>query len=80
MKYRSKPKIVEASQYIEGKQVPFGVVWDERNYPHCVPCVVTIHGHAAVVCDGDWIITEPDGEHHYPCKPDIFAASYEPAE
>lgn len=33
-------------------------------------------GH--IVCPGDWIITGVKGEH-YPCKPDIFAATYEPA-
>lgn len=27
---------------------------------------------------GDWIIRGVKGEH-YPCKPDIFAATYEPA-
>lgn len=31
-------------------------------------------GH--IVCPGDWIITGVKGEH-YPCKPDIFAATYE---
>ena len=28
---------------------------------------------------GDWIITGVKGER-YPCKPDIFEATYEPAE
>ncbi len=28
---------------------------------------------------GDWIITGVKGEQ-YPCKPDIFEATYEPAE
>lgn len=28
---------------------------------------------------GDWIIRGVEGEH-YPCKPDIFAKTYEPAE
>ena len=32
-------------------------------------------GHT--VCPGDWIITGVKGEV-YPCKPDIFAATYEP--
>lgn len=41
--------------------------------------VTTIHGEETRVIVGDWIITEPDGVHHYPCKPDIFAARYEPA-
>ena len=34
-------------------------------------------GH--IVCPGDYIITGVKGEH-YPCKPDIFAATYEPVE
>jgi len=35
-------------------------------------------GH--IVCPGDWIITGVQGEHDpYPCKPDIFAETYEPA-
>lgn len=34
-------------------------------------------GHT--VCPGDWIITGLAGER-YPCKPDIFAATYEPVE
>ena len=29
------------------------------------------------VCPGDWIITGVKGER-YPCKPDIFEATYEP--
>lgn len=32
-----------------------------------------------VVCPGDWIITGVKGER-YPCKPDVFEATYEPAE
>jgi hypothetical protein len=31
-------------------------------------------GH--VVCPGDWVITGVNGEH-YPCKPDVFEATYE---
>lgn len=34
-------------------------------------------GH--IVCPGDWIITGVSGEN-YPCKPDVFAATYEPVE
>jgi hypothetical protein len=33
-------------------------------------------GH--IVCPGDYVITGVKGER-YPCKPDIFAATYEPA-
>ena len=53
----------------------------------CRHCQVTMHEHGwidtleggHIVCPGDWIITGVKGEH-YPCKPDIFAATYEPAE
>lgn len=34
-------------------------------------------GH--IVCPGDWIITGIQGER-YPCKPDIFEATYEAVE
>ncbi len=42
--------------------------------------VMTIHGQIAIVVDFDWIIEEPDGVHHYPCKPNIFEATYEKVE
>lgn len=36
----------------------------------------TFEGRHAV-CPGDWIITGVKGER-YPCKPDIFVATYDP--
>lgn len=53
----------------------------------CAHCGKTMHVHGWIdtlegghtVCPGDWIITGVKGEH-YPCKPDIFAATYEPEE
>lgn len=52
----------------------------------CQHCSHTMHEHGwidtleggHVVCPGDFIITGVKGET-YPCKPDIFAATYEPA-
>jgi len=52
----------------------------------CEHCQVIMHLHGWIdtlegghnVCPGDWIITGVKGEH-YPCKPDIFAETYEPA-
>lgn len=42
--------------------------------------VRTVHGEIATVRHGDWII--PDGKpgRFYPCKPDIFAATYDEVE
>jgi hypothetical protein len=50
----------------------------------CSKCGKTMHEHGWIdtledghnVCPGDWIITGVQGEH-YPCKPDIFEATYE---
>ena len=36
-------------------------------------------GGAMVAAPGDWIIKGAHGEF-YPCKPDLFEATYEPAE
>lgn len=52
----------------------------------CRKCKQIMHVHGWVetlegghiVCPGDWIITGVAGER-YPCKPDIFAVTYEPA-
>lgn len=39
------------------------------------PMIGTLEGEH-IVSDGDWIITGIKGER-YPCKPDIFAATYD---
>jgi hypothetical protein len=93
MKYRKKPVIVEAEQFfIDKKPWPKGVseiaVPNEEevtNFGFATAAftgvehgVTTIHGQWTKVVDGDWILPEPDGEHFYPCKPEIFAATYEP--
>lgn len=81
MRFRKQPVEVEAVQYFDAMeygQTPPGVHgYYDREGRHR-RYVVTIHGERAHLADGDWVITEPDGVHHYPCKPDIFAASYWP--
>lgn len=50
----------------------------------CAYCQRMFHDHGWIdtlegghrVCPGDWIITGVKGER-YPCKPDIFEATYE---
>lgn len=75
-RYRKKPVVVEAEQYHaypESGGWPKGVQVEEG----AGPFVVTTHGQRAYLESGDWVITEPDGRGHYPCKPHIFAATYE---
>lgn len=51
----------------------------------CQHCAQTMHVHGwidtleggHIVCPGDWIATGVQGEH-WPIKPDVFAATYEP--
>lgn len=79
--YRKKPVIVEAYQFFYGRPNIPGVFYppispDGKTYIGDA-YVVTIHNQRAYLENGDWVITEPDGEHHYPCKPDIFAKTYE---
>lgn len=86
MKYRKKPVVVEASQWHGPRKdgptpTPPGVYYD----PNCGFYVTTIHGQLTKIEPGDWIIVETEQPikgfvHAYPCKPDIFAATYEPVE
>lgn len=78
MKFRKKPVVVEAVQFDESKPVdewPIGVI--ETISPITSPFryIDTLEGRMQVR-DGDWVITGVKGEK-YPCKPDIFEATYE---
>ncbi len=81
-KFRKKPVVIEAIQITDAtfdsphpndEHIP-GVTYDPRD--RCA-FIDTLEGRMRADM-GDWIITGVKGEH-YPCKPDIFAATYEPA-
>jgi hypothetical protein len=75
-KFRKKPVIIEAEQWFPGKRID-GVVLSGNpdDLREQIPVVVTLEG-AMRVSSGDWIITGVAGER-YPCKPQIFEATYE---
>jgi len=75
--YRKKPVVIEAEQYIAEKSEPEGLCWNLWHGADC-PHIDTLEG-VLHVSDGDWIITGVQGEQ-YPCKPDIFNATYEEVE
>lgn len=77
MKYRKKPVVIEATQWFKHGDHP-AVVKQHATDPDTVGWVQTLEG-GHIVTSGDWIITGIKGEH-YPCKPDIFTATYELAE
>jgi hypothetical protein len=86
-KFRKKPVVVEAIQI--GKEsihrayefasagAPPEAQWVARACPEGLR-VRTPEGER-LGCHGDWLIRGVRGEL-YPCKPDIFAATYEPAD
>lgn len=77
--YRKKPVVIEAVQWF--KLGDHQAVREYRTYdPEMKACgwIETLEG-GHIVTPGDWIITGVKGEH-YPCKPDIFAMTYELVE
>ena len=82
MKYRKKPIVIEAVQF-DGKNFkevgslcgPGGNKFTGLMVENGVLFVRTLEGILRVK-EGDWIIRGVKGEL-YPCKPDIFAATYE---
>lgn len=83
-RFCKKPVTVEAWQFFySGPTVPgvfYPSVSDDGKTYIGDAYVITIHGQAAYLSDGDWVVTEPDGDHHYPVKPEIFCSSYQPID
>lgn len=84
-KFRKKPIVIEAEQcwLFSGRPLPKGVCQcdDPAAIVGGLGPFVHIHTLEGVqlVTNGDWIITGIANEK-YPCKPDIFAATYEAVE
>lgn len=121
MKYRTKPIVIEATQWFKNGDHPLDYSKQHEGFEDgklhvftpeerkaagwegdivryfrrpdvdgrrsCEFCESEMHAHGwidtleggHIVCPGDWIITGVKGEH-YPCKPDIFTATYESAD
>lgn len=89
MKYRKKPLVIEAIQFTPdtmnqcfnfvtcNRSADFGEDDGEGNAPPVLK-IQTLEGVMTAEI-GDWIIKGVKGEF-YPCKPDIFAATYETVE
>jgi len=81
--FRKRPVVIEAVQFTGGNTVEvvnfigsgYRVMPDYRDASKDVIFIVTLEGEM-VATAGDWIIRGVQGEF-YPCKPDIFEATYE---
>lgn len=83
MKYRKKPVVIEAIQF-DGKN---GSLFPKWTRGEALPMmgdegpILTVRTREGEMRahPGDWIIKGVKGEF-YPCKPDIFEATYEPVK
>lgn len=82
MKYRKKPIVIDAVQWngsnLEEVASLGGASEYQQEFLSDDLSIVTLEG-TMTANKGDWIIKGVKGEL-YPCKADIFEASYEPAE
>jgi len=78
MKYRKKPIVIEATQWFKHGDHPKVEVDFSGSEDIVLGWISTLEGGHEVT-PGDFIITGIKGEH-YPCKPDIFEATYEKVE
>ena len=80
-KFRKKPVVIEAKQWFNHGDHAMVEPHDPEKAGAYITglgpygWIKTLEG-GHVVSPGDWIITGVKGEH-YPCKPDIFAATYD---
>lgn len=79
--YRKKPVVVEAIRFRSGEQdcdLALDVIAGTVRYPEDGTVLIRTLEGVMVGQSGDWIIRGVAGEL-YPCKPDIFEKTYEPA-
>jgi hypothetical protein len=84
--HEDKCETIDAEQpfLTEGKVVRYFRTPSTPGDSRCSHCGQTMHVHGwidtleggHIVCPGDFVITGVKGER-YPCKPDIFEATYE---
>ncbi len=94
MKFRRKPIIVEAWQFVMPKTRPEqptsygdrnplggespGLCWNDFGSSQQHPAVWT-HNGLVTIHEGDWIVEDVEG-FFYPCKSEIFEATYDVIE
>ena len=82
MKFRKKPVVIEAVQWTGlNTQEVYDFCNSGSRDCHVMGDNLLINTLEGVMTasNGDWIIRGVNGEH-YPCKPDIFAQTYEVVE
>jgi hypothetical protein len=84
MKFRKKPVVIEAVQWKNNGSGSLQAIHDMGCAPYFAAdgtadlVIETLEGDMRA-SEGDWIIKGIKGEL-YPCKPDIFEATYDPVD
>ncbi|MGV8863282.1 MAG: hypothetical protein ACOH2T_19210 [Pseudomonas sp.] len=88
MKYRKKPVVIDAWQFTQAnykdgapefiRSAKVVSLWSQHGGRVIGGEIKTLEGTMGI-SENDWIIRGVQGEH-YPCKPDIFAMTYEKVE
>ena len=79
MKFRKKPVIIEAEQWDGWYSCSIALFMGcDVKHKNGTIYIQTLEGEMKA-SKGDWIIKGIKGEF-YPCKPDIFAETYEPVD
>jgi len=78
MKFRKKPVVIDAVQFTGNFDEIERFVGGDANFTNGELVIATLEG-ALHASRNDWIIKGVKGEF-YPCKPDIFEATYEAVE
>lgn len=79
MKFRKKPVVIDAVQWTgENRDEIFQFVGRDAVCGDATGMVIKTLEGQHIASEGDWIIKGVHGEY-YPCKPDIFDKTYEPA-
>jgi hypothetical protein len=81
-KFRKKPVVIDAFEYRAGEQrseLARDVIDGRVRYAEDGTMLISTLEGVMTAQPGDWIIRGVKDEL-YPCKPDIFAATYELAE
>ena len=83
-KFRKKPVVIEAVRWTGDVTPELQELFNGEDI--CIKTssppylsLTTLEGSGVLASVGDWVIRGVKGEL-YPCKPDIFEATYEPAD
>ena len=78
-RFRTRPVVIDAIQYTGKNAAAIAAAFGPSVYSDAARLVCSTLEGEIYASPGDWIVRGAKGEV-YPCKPDIFAATYKPVK